>query len=103
MSAYYISYNLDRMGDNQVLLRRELQRLDGCFTHSGWFIQFEGSAQDLATLLRPHLERNDSLFIVEVSGDWDMSNLPQAKRWLANHSSHPPEAPTNGNGRGPAD
>jgi hypothetical protein len=102
VAVYYISYNLDRISDNQVLLRRELQRLDGCVTYSGWFIQFDASAEDLATLLRRHLERNDSLFIVEVSGDWSMSNMPQAKRWLTNRSSYPPDAPTNGNGRGPA-
>jgi len=70
--TYSISYDLRQPGRNYSGLYDAIKSLDSDCQHpleSNWFIKSNSEANDIYESLRPHIDDNDLLFIVEINAD----------------------------------
>jgi len=66
--VYVVSYDLKKPGKNYVGLTEQLQFFPGWWHYLGstWLISTSESATELYNRLAPHLDKNDSILIIEA-------------------------------------
>ncbi len=53
------------------------------FLHSTWIAHSDLSAEEITACLRPHICKQDKLFVVQLAGDWSSVGLPKfSADWL---------------------
>jgi hypothetical protein len=72
MNTYLIGYDLRKPGQDYSALFDAIKGLTGTWWHhldSTWVIRHPGSAVDIRDALTPHLDSNDELLVVQLSGE----------------------------------
>lgn len=67
---YSISYDLRQPGRNYANLYEAIKKIDPNYQHpleSNWFVRSFDEANNIYEILRPHIDDNDLLFVVEVN------------------------------------
>ena len=70
MPVYLVSYDLKKPGQNYEALYKLLQS-SGTYAHvldSAWLVNSPLAAKDVLLALTPALDKNDSIFVTQVSG-----------------------------------
>ncbi len=69
MSAYLISYDLDKPGQDYGKLIDAIKKFTGAkLLFSGWLVSTAWTSQQVYDYLAPFIDRNDRLFIVQLTG-----------------------------------
>lgn len=66
---YSISYDLRQPGRDYTQLYDAIKNMDSDFQHpleSNWFIRSINDASEIYEILRPYIDDNDLLFVVEI-------------------------------------
>ena len=89
MATYLIGYDLNRPGQDYTTLFAAIKSLSGTWWHhldSTWIIVHQGPATLIRDTLKPHLDPNDELLVVQLSGvgAWAGFNA-QGSEWLLQH------------------
>lgn len=91
MPAYLIGYDLDKPGQDYSNLFEAIKGIANGWWHhldSTWLIRHVGPASFIRDTLRPHIDANDELLVVTLSGEWASSNLSEpANDWLRSYVS----------------
>lgn len=71
MSTYLVGYDLDKPGQNYSALTTDLESFGTWWHHldSTWLIQTSLSHTALRDRLKAHLDTNDELLVIDVTGD----------------------------------
>lgn len=83
MTAYLITYDLNRPGQKYDDLYEAIDTVSDQWIHyldSVWMVTSSKSAGQIATILKPHMDSGDNLFVVAISGAENQGWLPQ-KAW----------------------
>lgn len=67
---YSISYDLRQPGRNYADLYEAIKKIDSNYQHpleSNWFVRTFESANDIYKKLRPYIDDNDFLFVIEIN------------------------------------
>ncbi len=89
--THMIGYDLDQPGQNYTSLHEAIKSLSGGrWWHnldSTWFIQSTQAAGAIRDKLKQHIDQDDKLLVMEVTGmDWASAGLkPSGNDWLKNH------------------
>jgi hypothetical protein len=91
MSTLLIAYDLNSPGQDYSSLIDKIKSFGAWWHHldSTWLVVTnEGSAR-VRDLLRPHLDTNDELLVIDITGDpWATQGLPErANKWLHDNLS----------------
>lgn len=76
--VYTINYDLRKPGRNYEGLYRSIKSLDG-YAHvldSTWLVSTSLSAQAIVDQLRPHIDENDFLLVIQAGRDYS-GRLPE--------------------------
>jgi len=68
-NIYSISYDLRQPGRNYTSLYDAIKEMDANYQHpleSNWYIRSFYGANEIYEKLRPHIDDNDFLFVVEI-------------------------------------
>ncbi|MFJ5456197.1 hypothetical protein [Pectobacterium sp. CHL-2024] len=87
MSVYYVSYDLNKTGQNYSALYEELKKSPGwCHAlDSTWLVSTAETAQRLSDRLRKHLDDNDHILVMGVTKD-NAGWLPKSTwEWINKH------------------
>lgn len=83
MACFVVAYDLNTIGQNYDCIIDKLKQLGHCRTQqSVWFVEYEGSEENLAIYLAACLDTNDRLFVSEVSGSWAGKGMQVCGKWL---------------------
>ncbi len=86
--VYSISYDLRQPGRNYQNLYDAIKGLDGSCQHpieSNWFIKSDLNEQSVYDSLRPYIDDNDMLFVVEISDSDRQGWMPRSFwDWIKN-------------------
>jgi hypothetical protein len=75
MALFYVSYDLDKPGQNYPNLWKELGSLGARRVQDSlWALKSERTASDLAKIIRQHMDSNDRLVVIK-SEDSSWFNL----------------------------
>ena len=72
MSAYLITYDLNKVGQNYEKVYEEIKKL-GSWAHwldSTWFVKSSLTADEIVGKLKKHFDSNDTLFVVEMTSNY---------------------------------
>lgn len=72
LKKYSISYDLRQPGRSYTDLYDAIKKCDTNCQHpleSNWYIRSSLSAQEIYSSLRPHIDDNDLLFVVEINSN----------------------------------
>lgn len=79
MKTYIVTYDLCRPGQNYTSLLSSLAAMPGAvhYQQSAWLVRHRGDAVVLRDQLRTLMDRNDKLFVAEVTIDaaWLVANV----------------------------
>jgi hypothetical protein len=90
MSIYIVTVDLDRIGNNYANLRKKLFNLHAMHAQgSVWLVRYEKGADALRDYLQNDLDRNDRLFVGELSSEWATFNMAPSSRWLNEAAATP--------------
>ncbi|MDP3674385.1 MAG: hypothetical protein Q8R44_04735 [Novosphingobium sp.] len=69
MSTFAITYDLRRPGKDYTTLIKVISSLPGAvhYQQSAWFVRWTGTASSLRDFLRPYLDANDLLMVMQVT------------------------------------
>ncbi|GJL85792.1 MAG: hypothetical protein DHS20C02_15670 [Micavibrio sp.] len=79
--AHLISYDLNKPGQNYDDLYEAIKRL-GAWWHyldSTWIVKSSYSAPEIFEKLKPHIDKNDTVLVIEITSEYS-GWLPQ-KAW----------------------
>jgi hypothetical protein len=86
MATYLISYDLNRPGQDYADLLEAIKGLGGAWWHyldSTWIVKHDGPAKVIRNALRPHIDSNDELLVVKLSGEGAWAGFSEkASEWL---------------------
>lgn len=87
LSTKFIGYDLNTPGQDYSSLIKEIKALaNGHWHHldSTWFIRTEKSTTEVRNALRAHIDSDDELLVLDVTGDgWASAGLSKsANDWL---------------------
>ena len=86
MASYLISYDLRSPGQDYVGLIQAIKDVAEAWSHrleSTWIIKHAGPASAIRDALSPHLDANDKLLVVKLSGEGAWTGIPaDGTRWL---------------------
>jgi hypothetical protein len=89
MSYYLISYDLRAPGRDYQSLYDAIKRIANGWCHcleSVWIIGHAGPAAMIRDELKQHIDANDRLLVIKVTGDWASWNLStEITEWLRQH------------------
>ncbi|TAA38522.1 SinR family protein [Pseudoxanthomonas winnipegensis] len=90
MAIYMVGYDLRKAGQDYTGLINKIKDISDGYLHhldSTWLIGHLGSASAIRDALKPHLDSNDKLLVVQVAkGEWATSGFSAAANtWLRNH------------------
>lgn len=90
MTVYSVSYDLNKEGQNYKDLIAEIKSFNGyCkVMDSYWFVYSNGSASAVSARLKKHMDKNDSLLVMETSTNlqgWLNKNIWD---WLKQHQTN---------------
>lgn len=92
MAKYLISYDLIGQKDYVGISKAIMRIADGCACplKSVWVIGHKGSATDIINALKPYIDSDDRLLVVELTGDADWTSTldEDNKEWLSNYLSN---------------
>ncbi len=72
MATHLIGYDLDKPGQNYEALKSAIEELAGGWWHhldSTWLVTSALTAKEVRDKLKPHLDANDKLLVINVGGD----------------------------------
>ncbi len=85
MATYSITYDLNRPGQDYPLLIDAIKKL-GTWWHyldSTWIVKHAGPAQVIRDYLRPHIDVNDELLVVKLTGEGAWAGFDtRSSSWL---------------------
>jgi len=85
MNEYLIAYDLVNHNDYNGICGAisSLDMNSWPFLHSTWIAHSDLSAEEITSHLRPHICKEDKLFVVQLAGDWSSAGLPKfSAEWL---------------------
>lgn len=89
MALYLIGYDLKAPGRNYDELYKAIKSL-GAWCHpldSTWIVKHSGPCPAIRDALSPHIDGNDSLLVVALSGPWASFGLSTTVTdWLKNNA-----------------
>lgn len=87
MTAYCVSYDLNKLGQNYDPLYKELKSSPGWWhdLDSTWLISTQETAEQLANRLLAHLDKNDRLLVIKVVRDYQGWLTQDAWKWIDAH------------------
>lgn len=85
MATLLIEYDLRTPGKDYASLIAAVKQYPWCHhLRSAWFVKAELTPAQLAQLLRPHIDANDGLVVLDVTADpaaW-YGVVPDASAWM---------------------
>jgi len=87
MGMRLIGYDLNRNDDDYSELIAAIKNLTGTWWHnldSTWLVKTDLSASQVRDHLKPHLDSNDEMLVIDITGDsaaWTGFS-PKASKWL---------------------
>ena len=94
MHAYLISYDLSSPGQDYASLIDAIKALSKTWWHhldSTWIIRHPGPATEIRDALSPHIDSNDELLVVQLTGTAAWTGFDQkGSDWLKNNLSPTP-------------
>jgi hypothetical protein len=85
---HLVTYDLKQPGQNYTPLYDAIKSL-GAWWHyleSVWLVKTAHTASQVSAVLRPHIDSNDRLLIVDITGDTNDGWLPQdAWNWISSN------------------
>ena len=87
MKVHNVSYDLRRAGQDYAGLIEELKKSPSWWHHLGstWLIATTETALQLWNRVAPHLDKNDSMLIIEVGDDYSGWFPQEAWDWIKEH------------------
>jgi len=88
MATYLISYDLNMPGQDYEKLYEAIKDLGTWWHHldSTWIIKYNGTAKDIRDTLKPHLDSNDDLLVVKLTGEGAWKGFSDKdSQWLKNN------------------
>lgn len=89
MSALLVTYDLRKPGQDYKDLHDAIKALGSTWWHyleSTWLVATTLTVQAAADRLYPHLDKNDLLLVLNITGDASQGLLPQeAWKWIQTH------------------
>jgi hypothetical protein len=89
MKTYLIGYDLDKPGQNYEVLFAAIKALTASWWHcldSTWIIKSDSTAVAIRDLLIPHIDKNDKLLVVQLSGEGAWVGFEnECSLWLKNN------------------
>lgn len=82
--VYMVSYDLNKLGQDYEGLYEELRRSSGYWHYldSTWLISTSESANSIFNRLRPSIDNNDSVLIIDVGRDYSGWLSKKAWEWI---------------------
>ncbi|MGV0816765.1 hypothetical protein [Martelella sp. AMO21009] len=88
MQTYMIGYDLNKSGKNYEDLIAAIKELANGYWHhldSTWLINTNLNAGQIRDYLKPHLDSDDELLVIGVSGNWATKGISASGNdWLRN-------------------
>lgn len=71
MKVYLVSYDLNTPGKDYTKLIDQIRKFSGWFPvlKSQWFVCYNGTASDVYNKLAPCIDKNDRMFICEITSN----------------------------------
>ena len=68
MSAYLITYDLNKVGQKYKEVDEEIKKMGVSvrYLDSTWFVKSSLTSQEIVQKLKQHFDKNDKLFVVEI-------------------------------------
>jgi hypothetical protein len=89
VATYLIGYDLNRPGQSYPELLEAIKGLTDTWWHhldSTWIIKHDGPATVIRDILRPHIDANDELLVVKLTGEGAWAGFKeQGSAWLKNN------------------
>ena len=89
MPAYMIAYDLSNKPEaNYESITERIRNLFAIRCHlqySVWLVRSNRSSEQVYDLLRPEMDDDDDLFVVDLGDDWVASASPSVIKWLDRH------------------
>lgn len=89
MATYLIGYDLNRPGQNYPELIEAIKNIGTNWWHcldSTWIVKHPGSAETIRDALKPHIDSNDELLVVLLSGEGAWAGFDeQCSLWIKNN------------------
>lgn len=89
MATYLIGYDLNKPHKDYPELIEAIKALCGSWWHhldSTWIIKHTGPAGVIRDALKPHIDSNDELLVVELSGERAWAGFSdRGSEWLKNN------------------
>ena len=89
MASYLIGYDLNKSGKDYTSLIQAIKKLSGTWWHaldSTWIIKHPGTAKTIRDALAPHIDGNDELLVVALTGEGAWAGFDtKASSWLTDH------------------
>lgn len=86
MNTYLVGYDLNTPGQNYEELYEAIKAIGSKWWHyldSTWLVKHDGPATDLRDALAPHIDSNDELLIVKLSGEGAWKGFSEkGSKWL---------------------
>ncbi|SHL60443.1 hypothetical protein SAMN05444342_4228 [Haladaptatus paucihalophilus DX253] len=88
MPVYAICYDLNNPGQEYDELYNDIKKYGSWWHHldSTWLVETSSLASDIRDDLKSHLDSNDELLVVKLSGAWASSGVDSSGTdWLYDH------------------
>ncbi len=86
MKTYLIGYDLNSPGKDYAELIKAIKELSNNWWHhldSTWIVKHDGSAVSIRDSLKRHIDSNDELLVVKLSGEGAWSGFNEkGSKWL---------------------
>lgn len=89
MATYLIGYDLNKSGKDYAALIEAIKKVATNWWHcldSTWIIKHDGPAVSIRDALSPHIDSNDELLVVKLTGEGAWIGFDkQCSDWLLNN------------------
>jgi hypothetical protein len=86
VATYLIGYDLNKSDKDYPNLIDAIKKLSGNWWHnldSTWIIKHEGPSKVIRDALKPHIDSNDELLVVKLTGEGAWTGFDdKASKWL---------------------
>lgn len=87
MSVYMVTYDLNAPGQNYRPLIEAIERYNHCKAlKSAYFIDTSRPVGAVRDDLMKLIDKNDTLFVIDLKNNWGANRHTQATQWLQNTS-----------------
>lgn len=84
MSVYLIGYDLNKQGKDYTGLINEIKKYGTWWHHldSTWLIKTNETTMSVFQKLKPHVDENDNLIVIEVTKNFTVWLTEEARKWM---------------------